>query len=451
LFYSNNNNNNNNQWNREDMNNYGNNNNNNYYYDNDDPHNHSNNYDDYNNEGYNNEYYTQQQNSYDHYDDDDEQFSPQYYDNQAQVDENYYQYNDNDNNNHYFYSEQQHQQQQQQQINEQGRPYSNEDYNNNDNNNDNDNDNNIVQADIVPDAYNGNHFFYNDNNDIVRRRQSDFFSHNMMDDMFFSFPRISLSIDPFFGCDDFFFFPSARRRRSQTRRRRRRTSPLSSLSLLWDFPLPFSSSFSPPFSPSRRMSTNRNSFQRSTQSINDERRILEQAKRYISNDVACSTALGLRNNGYVELGPVISKSTSTSSVIMNGQQSQQSTMALQVVVKGGEKQEGIAMIQATKTSNQQWAVQHIVLQSNNGQQINVPISMLEQHQSNRNSDPAQPRVVDAEIVDIKKEYDDWRSNDINSGSIQRRNQNNDYYGQKHQQRQAKGIRPLSDLWKSTTV
>ncbi|KAL3917035.1 MAG: hypothetical protein SGARI_007814, partial [Bacillariaceae sp.] len=85
---------------------------------------------------------------------------------------------------------------------------------------------------------------------------------------------------------------------------------------------------------------------------NFQKRIVEQAERYLNNDIACTTALG----GPIQMGPIISQSSRSQAYMVNGRESRQQENVMQVSVRGSQGG-GVVRIVATDAG-----IQNAVLQ-----------------------------------------------------------------------------------------
>jgi hypothetical protein len=221
----------------------------------------------------------------------------------------------------------------------------------------------------------------------------DFFSFDPFDRMFSS---------PF---DDFFPSPfsSSRRRRATRPRRRVTTSPLSSMMMDLAVPprivSPFSS-FDRSIEEQMRsmMEQSRNMMARSDADPMFQRRILEQAERYLNADIACTTALGQP----IQMGPIISQSSSSRAYIVNGRRSRQEETMMQVSVRGSQGR-GVVRIVAMESGIQNMVLQ--VADKGNGfppREINVQLSANTggpPPSAGNSNNEGGPEIVDAEIVE----------------------------------------------------
>ncbi|KAG7353761.1 hypothetical protein IV203_003116 [Nitzschia inconspicua] len=240
----------------------------------------------------------------------------------------------------------------------------------------------------------------------------------------------SFLLDDFFGGDRFFdsafdrmfsspfdmlspFGPSRRRWMetspfvSRRQRPRRRRSPIDSM--MMDLMVPPSRSISPFTMFDRSIDDKFRSMMRNSMPggssitmmmANDpmfQRRLLEQAERLLNADIAITTALG----SPIQMGPVISQSSSSSAYIINGRQTQQQQNQLQVSVRGS-RLGGVVRIVATQDGIQNMVLS-VVEQGGYPREINVRISDSKKTPSNNGSpsgpSSSPPDIVDAEIVD----------------------------------------------------
>lgn len=123
-----------------------------------------------------------------------------------------------------------------------------------------------------------------------------------------------------------------------------------------------------------------------------QRRLLEQAERYLNTDVACTTALGEP----IQMGPVISQSSRSAAYMMNGRQSRQQESMLQVSVRGS-RQGGVVQIVATDSGIQNMVLQVMEEAGYPPREINVQLSSNDGRVGSNNSN-GPPDVMDAEIV-----------------------------------------------------
>ena len=119
--------------------------------------------------------------------------------------------------------------------------------------------------------------------------------------------------------------------------------------------------------------------------------LLEEAQQILNDDPECAAALGLP----IQLGPVLSQSSASSS--MNGQV--QSRVQLQVAVQGTNGQEGMILLLADERG-----INEMILDVN-GQQFPVqvpfgdrPPSSRPMPNNNNNNMPPEDVVLDAEVV-----------------------------------------------------
>ena len=133
---------------------------------------------------------------------------------------------------------------------------------------------------------------------------------------------------------------------------------------------------------------------------NVQKRIVEQAERYLNNDIACTTALG----GPIQMGPVISQSSRAQAYIINGRESRQQENMMQVSVRGGQTG-GVVRIVASDAG-----IQNLVLQVGEEasgyppREINVQMSANPggpppPPSSSSSNSSGGPNIVDAEIVE----------------------------------------------------
>jgi hypothetical protein len=221
-----------------------------------------------------------------------------------------------------------------------------------------------------------------------------FMENSFWRDRFFDNAFDSMFSSPF----DDFFVPLL-----STRRRRRRDPFFSPFEVM----MPWTRSITPYSMLDLSMDDNVRSMMRRRMPVprslrimaNDpmfQRRLLEQAKRLLNVDVACTTALGWP----IQMGVVISQSSSASAYMINGQQNghQQQQCQLQVSVRGSHRG-GVVRIVATD-GGIQTMILSVVEDGGYPREINVrlPSSDGVIHSSDGTT-MSGPDVVDAEIVD----------------------------------------------------
>lgn len=129
------------------------------------------------------------------------------------------------------------------------------------------------------------------------------------------------------------------------------------------------------------------------------RRLLEQAERLLNTDVAVTTALG----SPVQMGPIISQSSSSASYMINGRRSQQQQTQLQVSVRGS-RGGGVVRLAATQDDGIQRLILSLADERGEAREINVRLSHG-RPSTGSNTSPtgtsssSPPDIVDAEIVD----------------------------------------------------